>query len=117
MLEKAKGPATAVGAALIGAAGLAATRNGGKGRFGRSGGAAVTSMLKPRSGLAKALSSAPKPDLRKALKGVDLPKLDGSMIDWVEQKARGVGDAGYRVAEMTGQARSVKDAISGENSK
>jgi hypothetical protein len=54
----------------------------------------------------------PKPDLKKGLKNVSLPKLDDKTIDWVEEKARGVADAGNRVADMTSDARRVKKAIS-----
>lgn len=101
MLEKAKGPATAVGAALIGAAGLAAAQKGGKGR---------SKLLPGRS----SRLSLPKPDLKKSLGKVSMPKLDESSIDWVEEKAKGLGDAGYRVAEMTAQARKVRKAVSGD---
>lgn len=115
VLDKVKGPATAVGAALIGVAGgVAASRNGkrGSGLLSRGHGPKL-SLPKPNSktGIGKALSA---PALKKSLKGISLPKPDGSMIDWVEEKAKGVGDAGYRVAEMTSDARRVKKAVSGE---
>jgi hypothetical protein len=104
MLEKVKGPATMAGAALIAAAGgIAAVRNGGKRRSGLG------------SGLGKAFSkpglsmpSMSGADLKKRLNGIDLPKADGSTMGWVEEKARGVGDAGYRLADLTSQARRIQ---------
>lgn len=65
-----------------------------------------------RIGLPK--GGLPKPDLKKGLSKVSMPKLDDSSIDWVEEKAKGLGDAGYRVAEMTAQARKVRKAVSGD---
>jgi hypothetical protein len=58
--------------------------------------------------------SLPKPDVRKGLKSIPKPKLDAATIDWVEEKAKGLGDASYRVAEMTDQARKVRKAVSGD---
>ncbi len=92
------------GAALLGVAGgIAAVRNGGK----RSSGLA--------SGLGKAFSkpgmSLPSMsglDLKKRLEGIDLPKSNGSTIGWVEEKARGLGDAGHRVADLTAEARRIQ---------
>jgi hypothetical protein len=54
--------------------------------------------------------SLPKPDLKK----VQMPKLDAATIDWVEEKAKSLGDASYRVAEMTDQARKVRKAVGGD---
>jgi hypothetical protein len=103
MLQKAKVPATAAGIALIGiAGGLAASGRGGKGR---------ASLLPGGRG-----PKLPRLDLKKAVKGIHLPKPDGSTIDWVESKAKGVGDAGYRVAELASEARDVQKAVSGEDS-
>jgi hypothetical protein len=84
-------PATAAGAVLLGAAGVIAARSGGKSR---------------RS---KILSG-----VQKGLKGIDLPKPDASMIDWVEKNAKNFGDASYRVAELSGQARGVQKALNGK---
>jgi hypothetical protein len=109
VLEKAKGPATMAGAALIGVAGgIAAVRGGGKRRSGLM------------SGVGKAL---PKPnlnglstrglDLKGRLDGITLPKSDGSTIGWVEEKAREIGDAGYRVADLTSEARRLQKGGSG----
>jgi hypothetical protein len=119
-MDRAKGPATAAGMALLGAAGMAAASRGSK-KNGLLSGARGRSLSLPtskQSNLGKALKrpSMPRPDLKKAkkaLKGMDLPKADEA-IDWVEEKAKGVGDAGYRVADMTSQARTVKKAVSGK---
>jgi hypothetical protein len=101
MLEKAKVPATAAGIALIGiAGGLAAAGRGGKGR---------PSLLPGGRG-----PKLPRIDLKKALKGIHVPKPDGSTIDWVEKNAKGVGDASYKVAELASEARDVQKAVSGE---
>jgi hypothetical protein len=98
-----KVPATAAGATLLAVAGgMAATRNGSKGGL-LSGGRGKGKLLSPRSGLKKI-------DLKK----IDLPKPDEA-IDWVEEKAKGVGDAGYKVADLTSQARSVRRAVSGDD--
>lgn len=100
-----KVPATAAGATLLAVAGgMAATRNGSKGGLLSGGGKGKLPI--PRS----ALKSLKKIDLKK----IDLPKPDEA-IDWVEEKAKGVGDAGYRVADLTSQARSVQRAVSGDD--
>ena len=110
LLEKTKVPATAIGAAaLVGAAGLAAAQSGKRNSKLLGGRNSKLGLPKPKSGI-----KLPKPDLKKGLENVSLPKLDSSTIDWVEEKAKGVGDAGYRVAEMTGQARRVRKAITGD---
>jgi hypothetical protein len=83
---------------------MAATRNGSKGGL-LGGGRGKSKLPIPRSGL----KSLKKIDLKK----IDLPKPDEA-IDWVEEKAKGVGDAGYRVADLTSQARSVRRAVSGD---
>ena len=94
-----KVPATAAGATLLAVAGgMAATRNGSKG--GLLSGGRKGKLPIPRSAL-------------KSLKKIDLPK-PNEAIDWVEEKAKGVGDAGYRVADLTSQARSVRRAVSGD---
>jgi hypothetical protein len=61
-----------------------------------------------RAAPSKALSAA-----RKGLKNANLPRSGDAMIEWVEEKARGVGDAGYQVAELTSNARRVKNTASG----
>ena len=101
-----KVPATAAGATLLAVAGgMAATRNGSKGGL-LSGGRGKGKLPSARSGL----KSLKKIDLKK----IDLPKPEEA-IDWVEEKAKGVGDAGYRVADLTSQARSVRRAVSGDD--
>ena len=112
-------PATAIGAAaLVGAAGLAAAQSGKRNSKLLGGRNSKLGLPKPKSGIKlpkpKSGIKLPKPDLKKGLENVSLPKLDSSTIDWVEEKAKGVGDAGYRVAEMTGQARRVRKAITGD---
>lgn len=104
-LDKMKVPATAAGATLLAVAGgMAAARNGSKG--GLLSGHGKSKLPSPRSGL----KSLKKIDLKK----IDLPKPDEA-IDWVEEKAKGVGDAGYRVADLTSQARSVRRAVAGDD--
>jgi hypothetical protein len=83
---------------LLGAAGVIAARNGGS----------------RRSKISKTLRKQALPALRKGFKGIELPKPDGSTIDWVEKNAKNVGDASYRVAELSTQARDVQKALSGK---
>jgi hypothetical protein len=119
VLKKVRGPATAAGAVLLGAAGVVAARNGGTSRrsgilSGKrskflSGGASL-----PKTGISKALRKQALPALKKGLDGIELPKPDGSMIDWVEERAKNVGDTSYRVAELSSQARGVQKALTGE---
>jgi hypothetical protein len=59
------------------------------------------------------MKAVKKADLSKAVKKVDLPKADDA-IDWIEEKAKELGDAGYKVAEASSQARSAKKAVSGK---
>ena len=111
IVEKAKKPAAAVGVALLGAAGVVAAQRNGKG--------GVTKLLPGKrssalSHLPKLGSGLPKPDLKKGMKNIKMPKLDADTIDWVEEKAKGLGDASYRVAEMTDQARKVRKAVGGD---
>jgi hypothetical protein len=94
------------------AGGVAATRGNQSKR------SKVLKSLKPGSGLKKAVKGMglPKPDMGKGLQklGKALPDADASsMIDWVEEKAKDVGDAGYRVAELSSQAKTVHKAVSG----
>jgi hypothetical protein len=104
-LETMKVPATVAGAAMLAVAGGLAARNGNKGGL-LSGGRGKLGLPSPKSGL-------------KSLKGIDLSNIDlpkpEEAIDWVEEKAKGVGDAGYRVAELSSQARSVRKAVSGKD--
>src|SRR4051812_19181766 len=107
VLEAIKGPATVAGAAMLAVGGgLAATKNGSKGGLLSSARKGKLGLPSPKSGL-------------KSLKGIDLSKVDlpkpDEAIDWLEEKAKGVGDAGYRVAELTSQARGVQRAVSGDN--
>jgi hypothetical protein len=95
-LEIVKGPATARGAALLAVAGGVA--------------AASASRSRGKSGLTRGVSGK---KVMKTLKKVDLPDADDA-IDWIEKKAKGLGDAGYKVAEASSQARSAKKAVSGK---
>ena len=111
IVEKAKKPAAAVGVALLGAAGLVAAQKNGKGGVSKLLPANVPHAL---GRLPKLGSHLPKPDLKKGMKNIKMPKLDADTIDWVEEKAKGLGDASYRVAEMTDQARKVRKAVGGD---
>ena len=97
---------------LAGAAGgLAASKNGSKGGL-------LSGSKKGLSGAKSGLKSLkkidlPKVDLAKRISKVDLPKPEEA-IDWVEEKAKNVGDAGYRVAELSDQARGVRKMVSGD---
>jgi hypothetical protein len=105
VLEKVKGPATIAGVALIGVAGgIAAVRNGSKRRSGLASG-----FGKAFSKPGMSLPSMNGLNLGKRLQGIDLPKSDGSTIGWVEEKARGLGDAGHRVADLTAEARRMRE--------
>jgi hypothetical protein len=102
-LETMKVPATVAGAAMLAAAGgLAASKNGSKGGL-LPGDRRKLGLPSPKSGL-KSLKAI---DMSK----VDLPKPDDA-IDWIEEKAKGIGDAGYRVAELSSQARSLRKSFS-----
>jgi hypothetical protein len=109
-LEKMKVPATVAGAAMLAAAGgLAASKNGSKGRGGKLGLPSAKAGLKSLKKI-----DLPKVDLSKVdLSKVDLPDPEEA-IDWVEEKAKGVGDAGYRVAELSSQAQTLRKRFSGD---
>jgi hypothetical protein len=106
------------GAALIGVAGgIAAVRGGGKRRSGLISGVGQSGLM---SGVGKALSrpslnglSTRGLDLKGRLDRINMPKSDGSTIGWVEEKAREIGDAGYRVADLTSEARRLQKGGSG----
>ena len=89
---------------LAAAGGLAASKNGSKGGL-LPGGGGKLGLPSAKSGL----KSLKKIDISK----VDLPKPEEA-IDWVEEKAKGVGDAGYRVAELSSQAQSLRKRFSGD---
>jgi hypothetical protein len=93
-LEKLKVPATATGAALLAVAGgVAASRS--------------------RNGKSSRMQGGSGKKVMKAVKKVNLPKPDDA-IDWIEEKAKGLGNASYKVAEASSQARSAKKALSGK---
>jgi hypothetical protein len=85
-LKKLSGPTTAAGAAMLAVAGGLAASHRRNGRLRK---------------------------IRKSLKGVELPSAD-TALDWVEDKATTFGDAGYRVAKLSSQARNVKKSVSGK---
>jgi len=94
---------------------MAASRNGKKGGL-LGGGRGKLGLPSAKSGL-KSLKKIdlPKVDMPKVdLSKIDLPKPDEA-IDWVEEKAKDFGDAGYRVAELSSQARNVQKAVSGKD--
>ena len=88
LAQKAKGPAVAAGAMLLGLAGVAA-RN----------------AKRSRSRLPRLKLSLPRP------KSMSLPKSGGSTVAWVGEKAKEVGDAGYRVADLTSEAAKVEKSL------
>jgi hypothetical protein len=53
--------------------------------------------------------------LRKRLDSIEMPKLDASTFDWVESKAKDVGDAANRVAELSSQARRARQVLKGKD--
>jgi hypothetical protein len=88
LIDKAKTPAIAAGAMLVGVAGgVTAMRNGRKRK-----------VRIPRPKLK--LSSAPS-----------LPKSHGSTAKWVGEKAHSLGDAGHRVADLTDQVAKVEKSL------
>jgi hypothetical protein len=89
-LDKAKTPLVAGGAALVGVAG---------------GAIAARSSSKRRS-----FPKLPTPNLKK----LPSPKSmmpNGDALDWVESKAKTLGDAGYRVAALSSDAQKVKKGL------
>ena len=94
LVEKLKVPAAATGAALIAVAGSVA-------------------VSQSRSGKSKLGRGISGKKVMKAVKKVDLPKADDA-IDWIEDKAKEVGNASNKVAEASSQARSAKKAVSGK---
>ena len=87
-------PAAATGAALLAVAGSVAVSQG-------------------RGCKSKLRRGVSGKKVMKAVKKVDLPKADDA-IDWIEDKAKGLGTASYKVAEASSQARSAKKAVSGK---
>jgi hypothetical protein len=99
LAQKAKVPALAAGAALIGLAG----------------GATATKNARRKSRIPKPNLKMPRPDLKKLPKpkSVSLPKSGGSTLSWVEEKARQLGDAGHKLADVTNEAAEVQKSIKG----
>ncbi len=42
---------------------------------------------------------------------MSLPKTGGSTAAWVGEKAKGLGDAGHRVADVTDQVAKIEKAL------
>ena len=87
MAQKAKGPALAGGAALVGLAGGLALKNGGK----RNG-----------KGLSKNLS-------------IDFPKGKGSTVKLVAGAAKEIAKGGYKIGQLTSEVRKVREAVESQN--
>ena len=87
MAHKAKGPALAGGAALVGLAGGLALKNGGK----RNG-----------KGLSKNLS-------------IDFPKGKGSTVKLVAGAAKEIAKGGYKIGQLTSEVRKVREAVESQN--
>jgi hypothetical protein len=89
LAQKAKAPAMAAGAALLGlAGGVAAARNGKRRR-----------------------PHIPRPKGLHMPKGVSLPQSGGSTAAWVGEKAKGLGDAGHRLADVTEQVAKIEKTL------
>jgi hypothetical protein len=82
--EKAKGPAIAGGAALVGLAGGMALKNGK--RNGRSG--------------------MPRPKLN-----LSMPKPKGSTVKIVGGAAKEIAKGGYKIGQLTSEVRKVREAV------
>jgi hypothetical protein len=99
LADKAKVPALTGGAMLVGlAGGVTAARKGKR----RRGGLLGRKSLIPTPKL-----NLPTPTLKK----LPVPKKRGSTVKWVEEKAKEVGDAGYRVAELTSEVEKVQKSF------
>ena len=85
--HKAKGPALAGGAALMGLAGGMALKNGGK----RNG-----------KGLSKNLS-------------LSFPKGKGSTVKIVAGAAKEIAKGGYKIGQLTSEVRKVREAVEAQN--
>jgi hypothetical protein len=87
MAHKAKGPAIAGGAALMGLAGGLAMKNGSK----RNG-----------KGLSKKLS-------------IDFPKPKGSAVKILGGAAKEIAKGGYKIGQLTSEVRKVREAVESQN--
>ena len=87
MAHKAKGPALAGGAALMGLAGGIALKNGGK----RNG-----------KGLSKNLS-------------INFPKGKTSTVKVVAGAAKEIAKGGYKIGQLTSEVRKVREAVESQN--
>jgi hypothetical protein len=91
MIEKAKGPAIAGGAALVGLAGGLALKNG-----------------KRRNGL----GSIPHPKVN-----LSMPKPKGSAVKILGGAAKEIAKGGYKIGQLTSEVRKVREAVEAQNSE
>jgi hypothetical protein len=88
--EKAKVPALAGGAALVGLAGGLALKNGGKGR-----------------GLSGRMPSL----------ALSLPKPKGSAVKVLGGAAKEIAKGGYAIGQLTSEVKKVREAVEANDSK
>ena len=89
-MQKAKGPAIAGGAALVGLAGGLALKNG-----------------KRRNGLA----GMPRPKLN-----LSLPKPKGSTVKVLGGAAKEIAKGGYKIGQLTSEVQKVRKAVEAQDS-
>ena len=89
-VEKAKGPAIAGGAALVGLAGGLALKNG-----------------KKRNGL----GSMPRPKIN-----LSMPKPKGSTVKILGGAAKEIAKGGYKIGQLTSEVQKVRQAVEGQSS-
>ena len=90
-MQRAKGPAIAGGAALVGLAGGLALKNGNK-----------------RSGLA----AIPRPKVN-----LSLPKPKGSTVKILGGAAKEIAKGGYKIGQLTSEVQKVRQAVESRNSE
>jgi hypothetical protein len=88
-IQRAKGPAIAGGAALVGLAGGLALRNGRK-----------------RNGFAM-----PRPNVN-----LSLPKPKGSTVKILGGAAKEIAKGGYKIGQLTSEVQKVRKAVEGQDS-
>jgi hypothetical protein len=59
---------------------------------------------------APSLKNLPTPNLQKLPSPKDLMP-NGDVLEWLEGKAKTMGDTGYRVAELSSEAQKVKKSV------
>lgn len=94
VVEKAKGPAIAGGAALVGLAGgmaLKDRRNGG--------------------GIKRAAKALPRPSLN-----LSMPKPKGSTVKILGGAAKEIAKGGYKIGQLTSEVQKVRTAVEARES-